>query len=412
MTKITSGGIASGLHLDLLRAEISAARIEAVLRAEPEIGRLWRTEAAFGEAVRSVGLEDVRLSEGDLVARLTLNELQPGDPRGLELAAAILRVLRLPGDFLGDPVGCLRRIEAAAAPVGASRDMPDILDDAEVLQIAAEAQGLAEMPVAAAIRAAASYAIRSNRQSPAAERLLFVAVEGSARGRSFGETGEAAPRDRDDLSPLASPLSAAWIVTPSTALSRLGFRIWSPLRHGSVGDLAKAIAESLAWDMGQLGMLRHHVARIRAMGEGRHGRSRAADMATFVLSQPVFSSAMAAAAIGITRRAALNLIAEMEGAGVIRLVTPRRAARLWATASLADRLRTRSLRAAAPRTPARAAAGQGASPEARGEVHEEIPIRQRALAEENREGMERAMADLDRALAEADEILRGLPSRR
>ncbi len=43
-------GQGTRMHLALLRAEVAAARIEALTLAEPEVGRLWRTEAAFAEA--------------------------------------------------------------------------------------------------------------------------------------------------------------------------------------------------------------------------------------------------------------------------------------------------------------------------------------------------------------------------
>ena len=132
------------------------------------------------------------------------------------------------------------------------------------------------------------------------------------------------------------------MVTPSVALTRRGFRLWSPLKPGGVAGLLGLMAESLAWDLGQLGRLRRDVAAIRAAGQGRHGRSRAGDMAAFVLARPIFTSALVADELGVTRRTALNLIAELEGQGLVRNLLPRRAARFWATASLAERLRVRA----------------------------------------------------------------------
>ena len=325
------------MPLALLRAEVAAARIEALTLAEPEVGRLWRTEAAFAEAIRSVALEDVRVSEAEIVMRLAMNRTGEVDARGVELAGQILDVLRAPGDVLGDPVAAIRRIERAAAPVGAAPDPTERPGDAELQALAAGLRDWLEMPVAAGLRAAVEYAGRSGRQSPAAERLVFVAVESAARAGLAGQ-GRGPVRDGD----LLAPVAAHWVATPSVALTRRGFRLWSPLKPGGVVELLGLVADSLAWDLGQLGRLRRDVAAIHAVGQGRHGRSRMAEMAAFVLARPIFTSALVADELGVTRRTALNLIAELEGQGLVQNLLPRRAARFWATASLAERLRVRA----------------------------------------------------------------------
>ncbi len=331
-----------------------------------------------------MALEDVRLSESEIVMRLAMNRTAAVDARGAELAGQILDVLRAPGDVPGDPVAAIRRIERAAAPIGVAPDPTERPGDAELLALAEGLGPWLEMPVAAGLRAAADYAVRSGRRSPAAERLLFVAVESAARAQLAGQ-GRGPVRDGD----LLAPVGATWVVTPSVALTRRGFRLWSPLKPGGVAELLGLVAESLAWDLGQLGRLRRDVAAIRAAGQGRHGRSRMEDMATFVLARPIFTSALVADALGVTRRTALNLIAELEGQGLVRNLLPRRAARFWATASLAERLRVR-----APR---------------RRNLSAERPAGARDEAPEQGDGSP-ATAELDRAIAAADEILRGLRS--
>lgn len=51
-------------------------------RAEPAIGNLWRSEIALAEIVASVGLEGIRISEGDLLPHIALNGGQSADPTG------------------------------------------------------------------------------------------------------------------------------------------------------------------------------------------------------------------------------------------------------------------------------------------------------------------------------------------
>ena len=116
-------------------------------------------------------------------------------------------------------------------------------------------------------------------------------------------------------------------------------------------------------------------------------------MAAFVLARPIFTSALVADELGVTRRTALNLIAELEGQGLVRNLLPRRAARFWATASLAERLRVDPRRAKAGRPALQPSAGVAPPrPEA---GSDEVP----------------ALAALDRAIAAADQILRGLSGR-
>ena len=418
--------MASSIHLALLTAEVAAARLEAILQCEPELGRLWRIEAAFGEAVRSVGLEDVRLQEGDLVARLTMNAgsaggdapgAGQGDPRGIEQAGAVLRILRQPGDVLNHPAEGLRRIEAAAAPIGVSRDAPDILTDEERTDIIAGAKRHAGLPIAGAMRAAAEFAWRSGGHAPLAERLVFSAVEGALRAQSGMERRQQ-PADGDQEHLLLGTVNACWIATPATSLTRRGFRIWSPLGTGFMAEFATMLAQSLSWDLGQVGQLRRHVQLLSEAGQGRRGRARHADFARWVPAHPVFSSAMVMDGIGVTRRTALSLIEDFTGKGVLASITPRRAARLWATASLAERLLTRSagnprhIEAPRPRIERWKDASKAAS-----DGTENIPVagetpaltlQRRHLKEENRAGMEAAMAELDKMMAEADVILAGV----
>ena len=73
-----------------MRAEVLAARLEAMARAEPEVGNLWCSEIALAEAVASTGLEGIRISEGDLLPRIAQNGSQDADPTGAELALSLI----------------------------------------------------------------------------------------------------------------------------------------------------------------------------------------------------------------------------------------------------------------------------------------------------------------------------------
>ena len=388
------------MHLALLRAEVIAARIEAQTAAEPAMGRLWRTETAFVEAVRSVGLEGSRVGDADIIMRLATNPASGLDARGVLRAERILEVLREPGSLFEAPLDTIRRIERAAPPSAASLRRAAMLADGEILDLVADLTPLAEMPLAAGVRAMVDYAARTERRAPAAERLLFVIVENAVRGRDQ-ERPEAQGGPEACSSDLYAPVNASWVGAPSTALTRGGAPNWTPLQAGGIVDFLGLLADNLATEFEQVARLRRDVARIRKVGEARHGRSRMTEMVNFVLSRPIFTSGIVADELGVTRRTALNLIQELEEEGLIRNVTPRRTARLWATTSLARRLKDwplRGRRVAAPRPPE----GRPSVPDNREPAR--IGAAQN-LREEGQDAIARALAELDRAMAEADTIL-------
>lgn len=394
----------SKMHLALLRAEIAAANIAARMATDFRLGRLWRAEAAFAEAVNSVGLEDIRMMEGDLIAKLTTHlTVDHGDPRGVELASSILRLLKAPGDPLSDATAVIRRIEQGVSPLGQSRSIEDVLEEEEFQQIGDAAKAWRGAPIAGALRAAAEYATRSARWSPAAERLIFTAFEGALRAEMMGLRHEHL-RDDEKLDPIFAAFRGAhWVVTPSTALTRKGFKIWSPLRADSIMEFCDLVAESLSWEMGLIGQLRHHITKMDEIGDGRRGRSRHADFAQWLPESPIFTSQMVADALGVTRKTALNLIEDFIEAGALRLLTPRHSARLWATSSLADRL--------IPRTTGISKGWkiQAEKPSVKESVERDYDRDDRGLLpERDNKSLDDALAELDRAMAQADGLLKGM----
>ncbi|MHA3979310.1 hypothetical protein ACW9UR_16660 [Halovulum sp. GXIMD14794] len=318
----------------ILKAEIAAARIEGILLADPALARHWRTGQIFVEAAASVGMEDIRLSEAAIMMRLTSNRTQDIDARGAEQGRRLISVMARPPLLATDPEAGMRRIEAAASPVGQRTPFEDRLESDEYAGLVARALALEETPVIAGLRAAAEYALRSRRTAPAAERLLFMAVESEARARSRGVKAAAARWDGPDL---LTPAEAHWIAAPSAALTYGRYQIWSPI--SGVATLVEAVAAQLTRELGQLGTLRHELSKLDAAAAAARGRSRMADFVEFVKRQPILTSAQVMADLGVTRATALGLIAALEGQGSLVNFTARRSARFWATPTLAARLR-------------------------------------------------------------------------
>lgn len=388
----------------LLRSEALASRVEGILLADAHLARLWRTEAALLEAAASVGMEGERISTPGMLLRLTGVLAIDEDVRSAEMALRLLSVMKRPGDIFGSPVENIRRIEAAASPIGQERDKSDRLEDRELALVAREGEAWADAPILAGLRAAASYALRSRRESPAAERLIFMAVEGAARhlrDLSPPRAGAgAADDDMDARAAMIMPAEASWIVAPSSAMTRNGLRIWSPL--SGIGNFLEALPRALSQELGHLGTLRHELARLDAVASGAHGRSRLADLAGLLRQQPVVNSAMVCDRLGVSRRTALALIGEMVDASCLVNVTSRRAARFWALPSLGSRMRTSAAR------PARGNV-RHAAPAVRPVVLEETTRPGRLREQFDEERLSQVMKNLDAAMAGLDAVVRKKP---
>ncbi|MBB1492311.1 MULTISPECIES: hypothetical protein [unclassified Paracoccus (in: a-proteobacteria)] len=327
-----------------------------------------------------------------MVLRLTGAIAVAEDARATGMALKILSVARRPGDPFAAPAETLRRIEAAAAPVGRAGEAANRLEDAELALVAEAGRAWGQVPILAGWRAAADYALRSRRESPAAERLVFMAVEGAAR--HLRGLSPQAPRPQPEdagAQALLMPAEAGWVLAPSVALTRNGFRQWSPL--SGLPAFLEAASRSLSHDLGHLGSLRHELARLQSMAATAHGRSRRADLVEFLKLQPVINSAMVVDRLGVTRRTALALIGELVEAGCLVNLMARRAARFWALPSLAARM-----------TPLPGVRRPHGAPERLGERGKH-PSRLREQFDEDR--LDRIMSELDAAMSGIDRLLKG-----
>jgi hypothetical protein len=401
----------------IVRTEVRAARIEGMLQADPVLAGLWRTEIAILEAVASVGLEDVRISEGDLLLRISESRSAGADVRAIEDALAILRVLRLPGDPMRDPERVLVRIwEGAMRSDGSGFEAPFRPEEAAGLFSGLEGA----MPILDALRVAGRFALLSGRQSPVAERLVFMTAEHA--GRSAGNRqGRGDPWRDDDLRGIGGRTEASWIAPPSIGLTRHGFRSWAAGSPTGIATIFQGLDRTLSDEMGRIIAIRRWQERAGAAVSGRHGKSRLKDAIDRMRRVPVVTSAALMQDLGLTRKGALNLIEAMRDHGLIREITARREARIWATPGLAELLGGARSRRAPDRSAeaARRASGapRGGSDRdgAGGDPGSRFPdaggaagqggLRQRHLRAETQADVERALSDFDEVLKSVDAVL-------
>ncbi|WP_027234436.1 hypothetical protein [Leisingera caerulea] len=390
--------MAAGSPFDLvLAAEVRASRIEGHLAADPVIAAQWRSEAAVAEAAASIGLEDLRLSETDLLVRVSENPETHADVRAIEDALSVLRFLRAPGDPANEPLSVLDRIARLSARAETYEPLPEV--DDEMVQVFARCRGRA--PLLEAIRASAHYAALTERRSPVAERLVFAAAEHLSRSRVLG--GASRSRHMDDpLRGLGGRVDASWVILPSLALTRMRFRIWSPLNPKAVQELLQGIGGILDQELGRVITIRAWREKAAMAARGKSRRSRLPDAVDAFGIEPVMTSQALADRLGITQRGAIKLLGELVEQGLLVEMTRRRSARIWATPGLAALLGRRAEPAgraapaagiAARGSPGLPQAGQSRAGEAR------------RIKEENKAAVERALADFDAVLEQVDGIL-------
>ncbi|WP_299821475.1 hypothetical protein [uncultured Jannaschia sp.] len=406
------------LLFGLLGLEARAGRLEGAFGADPELGLMWRAGAALTEACRSVGLEDIHVTEGDVVLRAREHRgTDPEGARGAEAVAALLPVLAAPGDLARDTHAVLAR--CLRVSLRREIDPRDDRDGVERLEarvsgaeraaiardIAAGLEG-APTPFLGALRAATILRRATQGAAPAGERLVFMAAEHALRGGA-GRTREAAAPE-----PLAAirRIEAGWIFLPSIALTRSGFRAWQPGRPAGLCDLVAGLTGELDRSIGSLAQLRAWRDGVRRIAEAKTRRSRLRDVIDLVIREPIVTTARMRDMLELSDRAAFTLMDAAAAAGIVRLVTPRRSWRVWARPDMADRLsaRTRRDRAGSRGRAADALeAGEAAEPfappsgVARDPDHAGAAAWARAAAREAE-----ALEQLDAAMARADAILR------
>jgi len=381
----------------VLAIEVGAARIEGALLADPDLGRVWRAQAALTEACRSVGMEDISVQEGDLATRPLRVDPDEGETaRGVWLAGETLRVLLSPGDLFADPERTVRRcLRTGVRPDGSEGPMPD--SDPELVVAISEAVRDAPGPLVGALRGALTLRTRTLSASPSAERLLFICADHAIRGGRAGrEMTDPLP---EGLGLTAGPGEPRWVLLPATALTSGGFRIWSPGSPSGLASLLDGMRDEVGRGLGALPTLRRWRELALASGTDRHGKSRMRDLVRLLMSRPIVTGQIVAEELGVTPRGALNLIGEGAEAGLLEELTRRRSYRAWAISPVASRIRHRTVARGMRGRPGRAPEGVEGTDVA------EPQETTRGPTERDRSGEEAALAELDAALAAADKLL-------
>lgn len=402
----------------LIGLEVRAARLEALLDVEPDLGRIWRSGMALLECSKSTSLEDIAVFEGDVALRdRHTRPLSAEASRGVSITGDLISSLESTNPFsIGleqdDLVRRLTRLWRAGrvsnAPVGGYEGLRDVhVEEAEADPDPDFACILPEIrrtfvepvtPVLAGLDMVVAFRSCLAEPAPASERLIFLLGDEAARASSFRHKSITGPE----------PIRR-WCLCPSLALGGSGFKIWSPVTLKGLDDLLEGLNREAGRGLGAIPILRSWIHSLNDASKGAHGRSRYPDFLKALPDLPILDIDMVAARLDITWHGARNLVNKAESEGLIRPVTGRRSWRAWACPWMADILRSRS----SVRTPqGRTVSIEGTGPKEddgkEGMTAKDLPDSERALRLEPIEddpGIRSALEELDAAMKSADDIL-------
>jgi hypothetical protein len=383
--------------------EAQSVRVSAQLDARPELGALWRRLVAVSEASANLSMEDTPVPEQDILMPDLGSAMITGDPQSAQVARVIHNFLIRPGNILDAPGNVFDR----ARDAGRLTSIADEQDGGRIPQLSAAekmdwdwARRDFEQLTRQILRHEAPVIFRLlafsgavsqilPERSPIMERLIFMAAESTLRRQeSLSDlTVGFMARDTD------TRISAHWTMTPAMALSREGFRAWSPASASGETELAERLLSALKFNVGRLGQIHKWMAEINQF-KGKTRKSRHQDLAQLILVCPIISADVAASRLGITARATRDLIDEASQRGLLQLMTPRRNYRLWAVPALAEMIRDK------PQS--------GKSRNTLASLRDQSPAREPGPGHNlprNEEALLAAEQELDRAMAHADRIL-------
>ena len=362
---------------------------------------------ALSEAAATLALEMIPTSEPDILRPELGLSIVAGDPQSARAARAVFRVLLRPGSLRADPAAVFERCTNAARITQLVYD-----DDGDCGRMcrpsehetASWREGRARFaecvprllhdappPIAGAFAAARLAAACLPDPQPMTERLVFMAAEHEFR-RDLVLSDPVVSREVPGLDPR---IDAAWVCPPSLALTQGSLRAWDIGTASARARIVGHLYASLGREVGRLGPLSGWSARLDADFRGKTARSRRGDFVRLVRATPILDARTTATALGITERAARNLLEDAEDLGLLTELTARPTCRIWAAPMLAElirdrarpSLRQRRTRAEAPRV-------------------SELPARPVAAADPDFGArIDDIMGDIDRALENLDATL-------
>ncbi len=383
--------------------EAQSARVSAQLDARPELGALWRRLVSVSEASANLSMEDVPVPEHDILMPDLGSAMTSGDPQAARVAGAIHGFLLRPGNLLEAPGEVFDRAWQAGRLTSLAEDVeggrvPQLTlaekfewdgarNDFEILARKVLRDDAPVLFRLLAFSGAVSQLLPE--RTPIMERLIFMAAESAMRRQDSLSDNTIGFKSRET----DTRISAHWTLTPALALSRGGFRAWSPVSDRGGQDLAERLMRSLKFNVGRLGQIHKWMSGIEGF-TGKTRKSRHRDLAQLILTCPIISADLAATRLDITARAARDLIDEAASRDLVQLMTPRRSYRLWAVPALADMIRER---------PSTSKSRTFITP-----PDEEPPIEhtmQNHNRHENEAAILAASEELEKAMADADRIL-------
>jgi hypothetical protein len=398
----------------LLDLETKAARISATLDLRPDLAAIWRQCVAFSEAGANLSLEDIHVSEVDILSVVLGDTIMDGDTQSARIAETVYRTILSPGYILSDPGYVFDRAHQAGRmsslvdiDKGGRASFPQTTNDPEWT----EARELFVRGAPRLLRAGGPISLKSisvaslmseisPERHPIAERLIMMSSESFLRQ----DLSLRDPLAVTTFKELSAPRHAYWTLAPAMSLTTGAFRSWSPATVKGQSDLINGLSRSLSREAGRIGEINSWMTKLKAEFGTGSGKSNKPAFAEFMFANPIFDSASVQRALKVSDKTARNLTAEAQKKGLIAELSARRAYRIWGVSPiktiLKDRTTTRDIRR--PRSSAHEATALRAQP----------PKEPLATEEEMNKKLDDILAGLDDVMEATNKVLDKYISRR
>jgi hypothetical protein len=336
----------------LLDLETKSARISAVLDLRPNLANVWRQMIAFSEAGANLALEDISVSESDILGSLLGDAIPFADPQAVAISSAVHKAILSPGHILSDPGLVFDRAHRAGRISSLvdfgqggrasypKTDQDDGWKEAREFFVTGvpkilRAKGAISLK---SLSVAALLADISPERHPIAERIIFMASEGCLRQDLMLKDPIVTPSYRD----LPSSAYAHWSFLPAISLSQGVFRAWSPGTPRGQGEVIKRLSSTLKREAGRIGYIHDWMRRSERDFVGQNKRSRRTGLVKLAFASPILDAKSVSRALDCTERAARTLLSDAADQDILRPLTTRSTYRIWGVPALHELMRERS----------------------------------------------------------------------
>lgn len=315
---------------------------------------------ALSEAAANLSLEDVPVTELDLLSVIIGDLVTESDGQAARISESVYRTLISPGYMLSDPGYVFDRAHRAGrfsslvdSNKGGRVSYPDVANDPDWIEarelFVRGAPKLLRTGGPISLKAVSVASLLSQiapERHPIAERIVMMSAESFLRQ----DLAMRDPITSSAYRPIGNPRHAYWTFTPAMGLSVGAFRAWSPSTTKGQTELIEGLTRSISREAGRIGEIHSWMATAQRDFSSPSGKSKKRDFLGMMFSTPIFDSATVQKVLRVSDKTARNLVSEATGIGLLSELSSRRTYRIWGISPIKSILKDRPTAADMRRT--------------------------------------------------------------